>query len=296
MSEKKLSLTEFYNNVERINRTCSTAIENTTAIFLPFRRIDKSLIYKRFIENNQVLEIVNNQDYRVEVRGRLVGQIHKDLLEVLLTCPKIFSKKTKQFKVKTTAYQITKKLKKNRGNKKLIIQRLKEIAEAKINIYFTNRKGEKIDFLFGLIDNVEGIDNEKLTITFSREYTYFLANTELVDYSKYVEDIIGLDTFCRNLKKKLNLKHGINSDFLKAVVRYMLTHKGDNSQIRISNFLKKLNYKDLASTEQVKDCITDLQREEVKKYFEDNFGIELKFDNKTITFNTSKVKKHHFIG
>ena len=292
---KQLTLLELYDNAERINRACATVIENTTAIFLPFKRLDKTNIYKRFLENNQILEITNDENVRVEIRDRLLGQSHKDVLEALLTCPKIFLRKTKQFKIVTTAYELTKKLKRNRGKKQWIIQQLKEIAGTNINIHFKNRKGEKIDILFGFIDSIFVMDNTKLIIIFSKAYTYFLANTELLDYSKYVENIVNLDRFCRNLKKKLNLKHGINSDFLKAVVRYMLTHKGDNSQIRISNFLKKLNYKNLASTEQMRDCITDLQREEVKKYFEDNFGITLKFDNKTITFNTSKVKKHHFI-
>ena len=96
---KQLTLLELYDNAERINRACATVIENTTAIFLPFKRLDKTNIYKRFLENNQILEITNDENVRVEIRDRLLGQSHKDVLEALLTCPKIFVRKTKQFKI-----------------------------------------------------------------------------------------------------------------------------------------------------------------------------------------------------
>jgi len=292
-----LSLEKFYSSAENIDRACSTVIENSISIFLPFKRLDKTDIHKKFISNNQILEIDNNLFDKVEIRGRLLGQGHKDILEALLTSSKIFIEDTRQFKINTTAYEITKRLGRNIGKKKWIIQQLKEIAEARINIYFKDNKGKNIDFNFNFISSVIGENEDKLNITFSQEYTHFLAKTELLDYSNYVSDIVNIDSFTKKLTKKLGLKiHNINSDFLKAIVRYMLIHKGNNSQIKIDNLIEKLNLKKLISKEQLRDYIYDLKRDEIQVYLKKNFGITLTSNNETITFNTPKDKTHYIIN
>ena len=96
-------------------------------------------------------------------------------------------------------------------------------------------------------------------------------------------------------KIKLGLKHAINSDFLKAVARYMLVNKGNNSQIRIKKFIDSMNYKNLVDQEQLKDFIIDLKRTEVQDYLREKFGITLTFNDKTITYNTLSDKKHYYI-
>lgn len=292
-----LSLEQFYSSSENIDRACSTVIENSISIFLPFKRIDKTDIYKQFIKDNQILEIENNLFDKVEIRGRLLGQGHKDILEALLTTDKTFVKATRQFKINTTAYELTKRLGRNIGKKQWIIQQLKEIAESRINIYFKDNKGKFIDFNFNFICSIWGENEDSLTISFSSEYTYFLAKTELLDYSNYVADIVALDKYTKIWTKNRGLKiHNINSDFLKAVARYMLSHKGNNSQIKIENLMNKLNLHNLVSNEQLKDYLTDLKREEVQQYFNEKFGITLTANQETITFNTPSDKPHYIIN
>lgn len=292
-----LSLEQFYSSAENIDRACSTVIENSISIFLPFKRLDKTDIHRRFISNNQILEIDNNLFDKVEIRGRLLGQGHKDILEALLTSSKIFIEDTRQFKINTTAYEITKRLGRNIGKKKWLIQQLKEIAEARINIYFKDNAGKNIDFNFNFISSILGENEDKLSITFSQEYTHFLAKTELLDYSNYVSDIVKLDSFTKQLTKKLGLKiHNINSDFLKAIVRYMLIHKGNNSQIKIDNLIDKLNLNNLISKEQLKDYIYNLKRDEIQAHLKQKFGITLTSNNETITFNTPENKTHYIIN
>lgn len=293
--KQQLETIKFLTSIENIDRATSTVLENSISIFLPFKRIDKTDIYKKFMKNNQILELNNNLFDKVEIRGRLLGQGHKDILEILLSSQKIYSKKDKRFKIKITAYELTKKLGRNLGKKKWIIQQLKEISESRINIYFKD-KDKNVDFNFGFIDSIAGINENELIINFTQSYTYFLAQTELLDYSKYVDDIIRIDNFTKQLTKKLKLKiHNINADFIKAVVRYMLQHNGKNSQIKINNLIEKLNLNNLISKEQLNDCLTDLRRSEVQTYLQEKFGITITSNNQTITFNTPKDKKHYII-
>jgi len=286
---------KFLSKIENIDKATSTVIENSISIFLPFKRLDKTDIQKKFYENNQVLEITNNLFDKVEIRGRLLGQGHKDILEVLLTSPKIYSKKEKRFKIKETATKLTKRLGRNIGKKQWLIQQLKEIAECRINIYFKDANGEDVDFNFTFIENITNINDNELTIYFTQSYTYFLANTELLDYSKYVDDIIALDKMCSIWSKEEKLSRNINADFLKAIVRYMLQHNGKNNQIRISRLIKKLNLNTLISKEQLKKILADLKRPKVQQYLKEKFGISLTANGTTLTFNELQNKKHYFI-
>ena len=272
-----------------------SSLINSISIFLPFKRIDKTDIYKKFVKNNQILEIQNDLFDKVEIRGRLLGQGHKDILEVLLSSNKVYSKKNKNFQIQETATSLTKRLGRNIGKKKWIIQQLKEIAECRINIYFKDAKKE-VDFNFSFIDNIIGINENELTINFSSSYTYFLAESELLDYRNYVDDIINIDKYCQKWSKERKMKsHHINPDFIKAITRYMLQHKGNNSQIGIDLLLKKLNLNNLISEEQLSNYLTDLKREEVKEYLKEKFGITLTNNNKTLTFNTPASKTHYII-
>lgn len=280
-------------NIERAN---STFIENSLAIFLPFKRLDKTDVQKKFFANNQILEVENNIFEKVEIRGRLLGQSHKDIMEILLSKDKKYSRKTRSFNITTTAYELTKKLGKNIGNKKWLIQQLKEIAECRINIYFKDENDKLVDFNFNFIESQLILNENEITINFSRAYTYFMTKTELLSYKDYINDIVYLDVFCDNLSKKIGLARKINSDFIKAVVRYMLINNGNNSNIKFSNLINKLNYTKLISEEQLKNCITDIKREEIQKYLNEKFGISLKSDETTLSFNKLANKSHYFIN
>jgi len=295
--KNELETIKFLTAVEYIDRATSTVIENSISIFLPFKRIDKTDVFNKvFIPNNQVLEIHNDLFDKVEIRGRLLGQHHKDILEVLLSSPKIYSKKEKRFKIKITAWELSKRLGRNLGKKQWIVQQLKEIAECRINIYFKNEESSSVDFNFGFIDNIIGINGNELIINFTSSYTYFLAEAELLDYSKYVDDIILLDKYCKEWSKNREIKsHQINANFIKAIVRYMLQHKGNNSQIKIEKLMDKLNFNNLISQEQLKNYLTDLKRAEVRVYLKEKFGITLTSNAQTITFNSKHQKQHYLI-
>jgi len=293
--EFELSLREYYKEIPNIDRACSTVFENSLSIFLPFKRIDKSKIYNQFVYNNKILEIDNDLIEKLEIRNQLLGQTHKDILEILLTTPKIYNKTTAQFKVKITAYNLTKRLKRNRGKRQWVIEKVKEIAGCRINLYFDNHKKDKVDFNFNFISSIKTTNENEIEITFTPEYTYFLMKNELLDYSKYIDDIMDLENQVKRIQRKIGLKRTINSEFIKAVVRYMLIHKVDDNMVDMDQLIEKLKLRSIMSKRELEENLQDLQRKEMQYLLKEKFGISLINQNRTIAFNPVKGKPVHHL-
>lgn len=271
----QLSLKSFLSSIPNIDRACSTVIENSTAIFLPHKRLDMSLAQAKFMENNQTLEVSSDLFDKVEVQGRLLCQTHKDILEVLLTSKKSYNKSDCAFSVKTTAYQILKRLKKSTSNKKWLSTKLDEISQCRIKITSEGSDGSKYTVNFGIIEKILGRDDKEYVIKFAPSYTHYMAEHEMLDYHKHVDDILSIE-----------------SPFIRSIVRYMLTHKGNNSQIRIENLVEKIGLKALVSEEQLKDDLTDLRRPETQEMLRERFGITLTNSEKTITYNSGEKQRY----
>lgn len=276
-----LSVENFCLSIENIDRACSTFLENNMAIFLPYKRIDKTDIQPYFFKNNQVLQIStdNNHFSMVEIHGRLLGQTHKDILEILLSLDKSYSQKNKAFSVTTNIASITKLWMKNYGRKKWIISKIKEIADCSINLYFKTDNNKQIDFKMNFISSSIAIDGKNITVNFTQEYTYFMAKTELLDYSLFVPDIVRLD-----------------NDFTKAIVRFILKDNGVNTRYKLETILQKLNYRKLMSSIELVREIKIFKSPKIQKILKNKFGIYLSKNDETINFDISLIdKKRYFI-
>lgn len=296
-----LDFSNFLKAAPHINRAVTSILENSIAIFLPYKRIDKSNVFAKFESNDRTLAIKNDIFEKVEVKGRLLGQIHKDVLEAILSTKKTFDPEDPYFKVRTTAYRLLQKMHRNTSDKKWLLKQIEHISQSRVKIYYGNKEA----FDFGFISSIRTMEDDKtIEINFTKEYTYFLAYNELVDYSNYIDDIMGLQKDIREIeekireKKRITFRSGIiNQEFIKAVVRYMLTHsgKGSGSQIGINNLIEnKLNLKNIMSQREIEDAITDLRRAEIQELLQEKFGIRLTNDNNTITFKTreDKTRQH----
>lgn len=119
--------------------------------------------------------------------------------------------------------------------------------------------------------------------------------TELLDYSQYIEKIMSLDASMKLIGKQIGIKRGLNSNFVKAVVRYMITNNGYNNNIGIDTLIDKLNLDTLMSPDELKECLIDIKREEVLQLLKDEFGIILTNDQKTITFRENEGLQHSYL-
>lgn len=298
------NLEKYYDSIEKIDRACSTVIENSIAIFLPFKRIDKTDIYKKFEKNNSTIDIENHFFEKVECKGRLLGQTHKDILEILLSMSEhtTYSKDTAKFKINTTAYELTKRLGRNKGKKQWIIEKIDEIAECRIKIFYTNSNNDNETFNFSFISSIRTINENEIEVNFTPEYTHFLIYNELLDYKNYIPNIMKLEADIREIqracKKRRNLdgtvglKRGINTEFIKSIVRYMLTHNGNNSQIRLDNLIYKTKLNSIMSIRELEENLYDLKRKPIQELLKNKFGITLTADEQTITFNSIYPKYH----
>ncbi len=273
-----LNLKDFYSTALIVDRACSTVLENSMGIFLPHKRLDISKVQETFYENNQTLTLQSELYDKVEIKGRLLCQTHKDILEVLLTSKKIWLEETRNFRVDISAYKILQKLGKSSGNKKWLEQKLDELGECRIKITFDNDEEETFNFNF--IDAIGGRNkgDKQFSIVFSSSYSHLIAKNEMLDYSSYVGDILSID-----------------HSFTKAVIRYMLMHNGRQSRITIENLVEKLNLKKVISEQQLKKDIDYIRSPEIEKMLKDTFGITLISDKKTLEFNVSEDKPRYHI-
>ena len=299
-----LDFSSYLEAAPNINRAVTSILENSISIFLPYKRIDLSKANTTFVANDRTLEIKNELFEKLEIKGRLLGQIHKDVLEAILSTKKTFDPEDTYFKVRTTAYKLLQKMHRDTSDKQWLLKQIEHISQSRIKIYYTdtnNSKG-KDTFDFAFISSIRTMeDGKSIEINFTKEYTYFLARNELIDYSAYIDDIMSLKKDIQKIEREIKQEKGvrfknggINQEFIKAVVRYVLTHNGKNSQIRISNLVAKLNLEKVMSVSEIDMAITDLRRTKIQKLLENKFGITLTNENKTITFNIPEKKsKQH---
>ena len=294
-----LDFSKYIESAPNINKAVTSIIENSVSIFLPYKRIDKTKVYKKFIDNDQTLEVKNDflEKVKVEVKGRLLGQIHKDILEAILSSRKTFDPDESYFKVKTTAYKLLQKMHCQTNLKQWLLKQIEHISQSRIKIYY----GNKETFDFNFISSIKTIeDGKKILINFTREYTYFLAANELINYSNYINDIMGLKGEIKLIeneirkKKKIKFKNGINTEFIKAIVRYMLTHNGKHSNIGIAKLLDKSNIKNIMTQKEINESLIDLRRPEIQNLLKEKFGIQLTNNQNTLSYNAPINKSRNY--
>lgn len=298
---QNLDFSKYLDAAPNINRAVTSILENSIAIFLPYKRIDKSKAFEKFEQNDRTLAIKNDVFEKVEIKGRLLGQIHKDVLEAILSTKKTFDPDDPYFKVRTTAYKLLQKMHRYTSDKKWLLKQIEHISQSRIKIYY----GQDETFDFGFISSIRTMEDGKtIEINFTKEYTYFLAYNELVDYSSYIDDIMGLKKDIKHIETKIRKERGIvfrsgiiNQEFIKAVVRYMLTHsgKGSGSHIGINNLVSKLNLESVMSQREIEDAVIDLRRSEIQELLIKKFGIYLTNNDQTITFKAQEEKKKYHI-
>ena len=268
--ENKLTTEDFVKCATNINSANSSIMENKSGIFLPYKNIEKTIVAKVFSDNDREMTMYEDDNVLIKIKGRLLGQHHKDVLEVLLSEKLQFNTGTSNFSLNITAYRILKKLDIDSSNKKYLIKKLSEISQSRVWIKY--KKTNKI-IDFGFIDTIsdEAIKEKDIWVHFTKGYTHFMGISELKDYSVFIPHIVK-----------------IKEPLIKSMVRYMLMQKGNNSQISIEKLInEKLRITSYLTSKQISQKIKILESNQMQKYLASHFGIRLTNNNKTITFNNS---------
>lgn len=238
----------------RIARAISSIFENRLPVFLPMKMISKSKIEKIFKENNNVI-FFDTDIGSLEVRARLITQMHKSYLEAMLSYQKQMLTDG-SFYVEFKIYDLLKnKMKKeNPTNYETFKKYLKELKD--FNLVIHTKIGKEFSFSFiedFIIDNETGMYQVKFTRTLSAIWL----NEALISY-----------------KKQSNLINTIDSATIQSIVRYLITF--DNLQISVKNLAKKLSYDKIFSKTEFYEKLEEIRKsfksEECLTIF-DKYGI-----------------------
>lgn len=244
---------------ENLQRATSSLLENSLPIFLPIKNIHKTKAQKIFIKNKGSLK-VNTSFGLIEIRGRILGQNHKDILETLLCQEKFIIKKDNSIGVNFGRYKFLQDLGRSTGNYQWLEERIKEIRDFNFAIEYIDTKKERVKYGgFGIINKYKFEENNSMSIKFTEEFSNFYRKENLLDYKSYVP--------------KISI---IKEPFIKALVREMIKHK--NYSVYFNNFIDNYNLKDIISRSEIYNFRNILKSQEYKEELYKSFNIEINID------------------
>ncbi len=247
-----------------LKRATSSLLENSLPIFLPVKNIHKTKAHALFSKNNGSLKIETVFGV-VEIRGRILGQNHKDILEMLLCQTKIGIIEDDSISVNFKRYGFLQKIGRSTGNYTWLEDRIKEIRDFSFGIVYYDKDGKKVEVGgFGIIDKYRFEDNKTLSVKFTAEFTNFYRAENTLEYAKYVPKIAKM-----------------KEPFLKALVREMLKHK--DYKIHFSKLIENFAFTELLSKDEIGKYRKLLRSEEHKQYLFEKFNISVE-DRETHDF------------
>jgi len=245
------------NTELNLSRATSSFLENTLPIFLPVSNIGNTKAHKEFMKNNGSL-IVKSPFGIIEIRGRLLGQNHKDILEMLLCQTKSLVQSDNSISVNFGRYKFLKNIKKNVTSYDWLEDKIKEIRDFNFGIEYIDKNGKIVQHGgFGIIDQYKFLDNKTMSIKFTKEFTEFYKMENLLDYGSYVSKIAALE-----------------EPFLKALVREMIKHQ--KYQINFNTFIENYNLNNLLSGRAIYKFKELLLKDDVKDTLLKQFNIIVK--------------------
>jgi len=204
----------------------TSIFENRIPVFLPVKQVTHLKLKKELDEKGVV---VFDTPYGIlEIRGNLLTQTHKNLLEAILSYEK-YEIEDGSFYVKFKPYDLLKnKLGKTHPNDyKHLNKLLKELAAFSMVL----KIGPDIEIGFRLIDDFL-IDHRSEENNSKKEYFYFIKFTRILSAVWENETLF-------NYTKMIPLFDKINIPIVQAVTKFLLTY--EKKEFKIQEILKIFN-------------------------------------------------------
>jgi len=260
---------------ENFKTSNATATELRVGIFAPITQVTASSeINKNFITNGRVHKVETKWG-SVKVKGNILTQIHRDIIDAIFSTA-AYSEKTKKGNIALffSAYKVQDFLnRKSKTNRTWLKKKLDEIKTT--NIEFVDKSGNTFDFN---ITDSGGYSAKKdsYVIVFTEGYMNFFQNEVSVNYKNEMAKLMKVE-----------------NAMIKAIVRFFFTH-ANNIQIDLVNLLDVLGYPTNLPASMKKARKAIRENEEVLKSF--NITVEyssylLKYQKlDTVTHNIPKNK------
>ncbi|EIE4559095.1 hypothetical protein LDI20_001536 [Campylobacter lari] len=200
------------------NSTCTT-MEIRLPIFAPINKATgKSKIFIEFQKNRRTRQ-VTTQWGEVFIKGSLLTQVHKDILDLIVSsAKKIIETKDERLLIEFSISEVLKKYKDTGKNHKWFKNILEDIITTVVKIKDHNN----VEYYFHIIGSMKYDEgNNFVGIILSKEYLQFYRKTLSINYNKEVENIVHIE-----------------NSFIKSIIRFFISHNKIN--IEFDNLLTAL--------------------------------------------------------
>ncbi|MHB1680715.1 MAG: hypothetical protein ACYCTB_09475 [bacterium] len=198
-------------------------------VFLPFNKIKNTNIYKEFLKNDSRI-LIKSKDFSVEIRNRLLTQIHRDVVDILIDLrrAKAAKKKNNNFTLVITfsKYEILKRL----GYKKLGKQSYKwldKTLEELTDVKFTVSIKAEGWTTAGMLEKVQySKKQKKYMAVFTTDFIRYIDKFDniFVNYSYFLDDIIKI----KSPETKAFIRYVISNEFKRDKFKNILNELGIN--------------------------------------------------------------------
>ena len=220
--EKGVAGTELSLFNFKLQETTCSVQEIRLPIFAPLTKINpKSVIYNDFIANKRTREVITSWG-KVRVKGSLLTQTHKDLLDlIILNADKKRITSDNRLLIEFSTYKVLKTYGDKGRNYKWFRAMLDDIMGSVIYLETNNKKG----YAFHIISAMQYDDNKEfIGVLLSSEYLEFYKENFAINYNNEVANIISIE-----------------SSILKSIVRFFLSHS--SLDIEIDNLFEAIGVK-----------------------------------------------------
>lgn len=210
--KNKANQLTFFDTLEKIEKSTSTISELRVPVYAPVMQITKnSATFKEFSANKNIRRIKTKWG-EVEIRNRILTQIHKDLLDLIFS----YSKDTRRLdNGKIVIYFSQSEIMRYYGdqgkNLKWFREKLSEIRDAVI--LYRDNKGNEFDFNI-IANKAFDFEQDMFGIILDDAYVKFFEVGLSVDYQKEVQELLK-----------------VGSPLLRSIIRFFFTHQALNLQV-----------------------------------------------------------------
>lgn len=201
---------KFINEVHAKKNTSTCSVQEIRLpIFAPIKRYTpSSAIYKNFTKN-KMKKITTTQWGTIAIKGFLLTQIHKDILDLITICAnKITPTDDKRLAVEFSINEVLRNYTGATSNHKWFKNLLEEIMSTTISVKFSDETIYYFHIISAMKYNEKG---DFAGIYLSREYIEFYQKTLAVNYNKLIKDIVDIE-----------------SSLIKSIIRFFLSHNEIN--------------------------------------------------------------------
>jgi len=202
--------------VNILNQSTNSVSQMRSSVFLPYSIIENTNIYKAFVKNKNKGLFFQNTEFKLNIRNRLLGQSHRDILDVVFSLGLLKMTNNGQYYAEFTLYFILKQLGKSHCGKNhdWLKEKIQDLVDVVISLERLSDSTNSWTDIHILDKAAYSDRQQKFIIAFNSDYINSFQNDIVINYNKYLPNILA-----------------IKNDTIKAFIRYIIPNDFKNAQL-----------------------------------------------------------------